>query len=317
MKKSTAIILVIAIMGIVGSALFFCQKPGQDEVVKSQEDTLAQDEGHIGDVEDLMEVVEIEIEPEIEIDLEPEMAVAEVEVLTDTSLKFIAHAGGDYKGIARTNSNEALTTSYTEGYGGIEVDINLTSDGVPVCIHDWGNANWLMGIEKSNESMTNDVFEAQDAMFDMSLMTLEDLEIWCGAHPEIRIISDVKSDNIIVLEKISVVYPMLYRALIPQVYDYSEYEVVSGYGYEEIILTLYSMHVEEEVLLEFCQVNQVYAITMNTSHGFSGLPKKLKAIGVKSYVHTVNAYSEYMNLMREDVYGIYTDYLQPVVLIEN
>ena len=68
-----------------------------------------------------------------------------------TAPRLIAHAGGDIYGIRMTNSLQALDRSYEEGFRFIEVDICLTSDGVPVLLHDWGNANWFAGIGYSTE----------------------------------------------------------------------------------------------------------------------------------------------------------------------
>ena len=52
---------------------------------------------------------------------------------------------------------ESLDRSYEEGFRFIEVDICLTSDGVPVLLHDWGNANWFAGIGYSTEQHTGGV----------------------------------------------------------------------------------------------------------------------------------------------------------------
>ena len=49
----------------------------------------------------------------------------------------IAHSGGGINGYVYTNSQEAILQSIANGYRVIEVDVSMTSDGVPVLTHDF------------------------------------------------------------------------------------------------------------------------------------------------------------------------------------
>lgn len=49
----------------------------------------------------------------------------------------IAHSGGGINGYVYTNSKEAILQSIASGYRVIEVDVSMTSDGVPVLSHDF------------------------------------------------------------------------------------------------------------------------------------------------------------------------------------
>ena len=51
--------------------------------------------------------------------------------------RYIAHAGGEIDGEIYTNSLEALTKSYLDGFRLFELDIIRTSDGHFVAAHDW------------------------------------------------------------------------------------------------------------------------------------------------------------------------------------
>ncbi len=54
---------------------------------------------------------------------------------------FIAHATGSINGYIYVNSKESLMNSIENGYQFIEVDLDKTSDGVLVCVHDWEDFN--------------------------------------------------------------------------------------------------------------------------------------------------------------------------------
>jgi len=49
----------------------------------------------------------------------------------------IAHAGGEYRGIAYSNSLEALNANYARGLRLFEMDLSWTSDEQLAAIHDW------------------------------------------------------------------------------------------------------------------------------------------------------------------------------------
>jgi glycerophosphoryl diester phosphodiesterase len=54
---------------------------------------------------------------------------------------FIAHATGSIYGYVYVNSKESLIKSIENGYQLIEVDLDKTSDGILVCVHDWEDFN--------------------------------------------------------------------------------------------------------------------------------------------------------------------------------
>ena len=54
---------------------------------------------------------------------------------------FIAHATGSLEGYTYLNSKESLMASLENGYTKIEIDLQLTSDSVLVCVHNWEQFN--------------------------------------------------------------------------------------------------------------------------------------------------------------------------------
>ena len=61
--------------------------------------------------------------------------------------KTIAHAAGEIRGLAYSNSLEALDSSYGRGYRHMEMDFSWTTDGNLVLLHDWNLASEMFGCE--------------------------------------------------------------------------------------------------------------------------------------------------------------------------
>jgi glycerophosphoryl diester phosphodiesterase len=65
-------------------------------------------------------------------------ALQKRELKVDVKKRFIiAHAGGKIDGFIYTNSLEALNSSYKKGCLLFELDIQETSDGKLIAVHDW------------------------------------------------------------------------------------------------------------------------------------------------------------------------------------
>lgn len=231
--------------------------------------------------------------------------------------RLVAHAGGDIYGIALTNSLEAINSSVEEGNQLIEMDFNYSTDGTPICIHDWGNVNWLMNIEKSTEPMSIKQFSSTPCILDLHLLTLEALQDWLVKHPSVYIVTDIKDNSIGLLKTIKESFPEMYKQIIPQIYSFEEYDLAYKLGYKKIILTLYLVNAADQEILDFCKEHKLLAVTMDQVHGESALPRMLSEIDIPSYVHTINSYSEYKNLRNNGVYGVYTDYFEPNKWVEK
>lgn len=233
-----------------------------------------------------------------------------------TAPRLIAHAGGDIHGIRMTNSRQALDRSYDEGFRFIEVDICLTSDGVPVLLHDWGNANWFAGIKYSTEQPGYEDFKKRTGILGLEFMDLDMLARWLASHDDAYIITDIKQDNIEILGHIRENYPEASKRIIPQIYSPDEYEPVRELGYENIILTLYRMETVGDDVFEFCSENPLFGLTMAKSRAETGLLEKYSELGIPVYVHTINDYNEYIKLRDSGAYGVYTDFFEPSNWVE-
>ena len=107
---------------------------------------------------------------------------------------YIIHASGEIDSHYSTNSREALRNAYKNGNRIIELDFCFTSDGIPVCIHDWNEAI-LPGTEKHVPSSL-DNFISNRIYGKFTPMTLEDLTRFMTLYEDLYIVSDVKDANI-------------------------------------------------------------------------------------------------------------------------
>lgn len=235
---------------------------------------------------------------------------------TLTAPRLIAHAGGDIYGIRLTNSLQAFYNSYDKGFRFFETDISKTSDGVPVLVHDWGNANWLRNIKNSTKAATYDEFKSTKTILGLKLMDISLLLDWLSKHPDAYVITDIKEDNIGVLSTIRDLYPKISGQIIPQIYSFEEYDTVRALGYEHIILTLYKLDVPADKVITFCNSHELFALTMSADRAAPDYVKQYANIRIPIYVHAVNDFDVYQKLRDSGIYGVYTDYFQPSEWIE-
>lgn len=221
----------------------------------------------------------------------------------------IAHAGGRFEGKHYTNSKEALDFSYANGHRFFEVDISFTSDKRPVLIHDWDDT-YHKYFKNGPENATLAEFKTLQMESNMHQMTIEDLYTWLEKHPDAVIVTDVKSDNLEILKLIADEYKRYQEQIIPQIYDVSEFEPARLMGYKKIIFTLYRTNISDEDLLDFSKANQLFAVTMVPQRA-EKVAQKLKDQGVIVYSHTINSLTEFEDLQKVGVYGIYTDSIYP------
>ena len=236
--------------------------------------------------------------------------------ITPEAPRLVAHAGGDIYGIRMTNSLQALNKSYAEGFRFIEMDISLTSDGIPVLLHDWGNANWFAGIKYSTEQPEYKDFIKRTGILGLEFMDLNKLAQWLAKHDDAYIITDIKENNVEILGYIRENYPEASERIIPQIYYPEEYEPVRNLGYEHIILTLYRIKTIGDEIFEFCSEQPLFGLTIAQSRAEPELLEKYSELGIPIYIHTINDYNEYIKLRDKGAYGVYTDYFEPLHWVE-
>ncbi|AUS96136.1 hypothetical protein CDQ84_04615 [Clostridium thermosuccinogenes] len=223
--------------------------------------------------------------------------------------EYVAHGGGGVNEERITNSLEAFNENYAQGFRFFEADIEKTTDGHYILIHDWGRLKWLFNSEP--EPCDLETFLGLKMVKGLTQMTLDDLMRWLKDHPDAYIITDAKSDNIGLHKYIKEKYPKESRQVIPQAMSFEEYPEIKALGYENIILTLYKVKYTPEMIIEFAENNELFAVTMHSSTAKTDFPSKLKEKGIFMYAHTINDASEEELMRNAGIGGIYTDFLQP------
>ena len=228
----------------------------------------------------------------------------------EQSTLMIAHAGGGYKGQNYTNSIEALNSSYQAGFRYIEMDFSWTSDDQLVCLHDWDKTFAKLFGKKTKQALSYAEFKllVEDHPQFRSC-TLDSLALWLSNKPEVRIISDIKDDNLKGIQLIIEKYPELKHQLIPQFYQPEEYQVLKDMGFNDLIWILYQFEGSKKSVLEFSQKMDLLAVSMHSRLAKSRtLQKLLKHHGI--FVYTINEAKTMQRLVgKYHVSGIYTDFL--------
>ena len=220
------------------------------------------------------------------------------------------HGGGTIDGYAGSNSLEAINAAYEAGHRTLELDFLLSSDGVPVCLHDWSmfySNDITDGVPLSLAAFRNvRIYERYTPL------DLETLAAWLTAHPDVQIVTDVKDNNLGVLRTIAKSHPELQARFIPQIYAYDEYAPVRAMGYENIILTLYRLgeysdKVNTKKIVPFAAARGLVAVTADVTIASEKFIAAFNEAGVPLAVHTVNGEAEQAALFSAGVSTIYTD----------
>ena len=222
----------------------------------------------------------------------------------------IAHAGGAVEGHDYTNALEALEVWYGRGCRWFEIDLDWTSDGRLAAIHDWNAAaERLFGRGFSGCWMSREAFLEQPRLDGLTSMDDQGLGRWLSDHRDAVVVTDCKWANVDALALLSVVIPEALPQLVPQIYGFEEYDAVRALGFERLILTLYQMDVEDQLVVDFAKDRELLAVTLSENRALGTLPKRLAEIGVPTFAHTVNDVNHFRRLRARGVHGIYTDAL--------
>jgi glycerophosphoryl diester phosphodiesterase len=208
---------------------------------------------------------------------------------------------------------EALDCNFKRGFEFFEIDFSWTADNQLVCIHDWKETFSRFFAFSITEKPTLETFKfLVRNVSKYHICTLSDLADWMKKHPNTRLITDVKSDNIKALQLISKTIDDFSFRVIPQIYQPNEYEIAKKLGYKNIIWTLYKFNGSNNKVIELIDSFNLFAVTMPQIRAKENLGNVLKRKGIPTYVHTINSIekvNEYVN--NYGISEIYTDFLPP------
>ena len=219
----------------------------------------------------------------------------------------IAHAGGAIYGYRLSNSLEAIENAYANGFRLIELDFQITSDQKYVLLHDWESMAERMLFSRGQR--TREEFLAADTFAGLTLLDLDMLVTWLEAHPDCRIVTDAKCENLPFLEHLSSL--ALKDRFIPQTYSYEEYKSAKELGFNDVILTLYAMNSPVHEVVSFIHKEKPFALTIPEAVLNEELLTRVADVGVVVYTHTVNDLSIFEKWRKFGLHGIYTDYFIP------
>jgi glycerophosphoryl diester phosphodiesterase len=218
--------------------------------------------------------------------------------------KYIAHAGGQIKGLKYTNSLESFNHAKERGYKFIELDISKTLDGKYVLIHDFHKTrNNLFG----KEGEVSFAEFMQDKMKqNLTKQSLKDALIWLENNPEIFFVSDTKNCDLIeVLKYIKTNYPNLRERFIPQIFQIEQIEQAKSLGFNTQIFAFYHIEINPENIEK---INQRTFLAVSFSK--NKITKDLcSSISNKVLVHTVNDLEEQKQLEGKGIDCFFTDIL--------
>lgn len=223
----------------------------------------------------------------------------------------IAHAGGGLNGQAYLNSLDALDYNYALGHRVFELDFAWTRDAQLVCIHDWQDtlARLFPGLD-SHAVPTHAEFMAATMADGHHQIDLPRLKVWLAAHPDARIVTDIRGRNVHALQRMKAVLDAQQRQIIPQMYHAFVYPDLRALGYDQIIFTLYSSQLDTDSLLAAIAAMPLYAVTINPTHvDAQRIIKTVAATGTPVYVHTFDTVAELQHYQAEGVHGVYTNFL--------
>jgi glycerophosphoryl diester phosphodiesterase len=217
----------------------------------------------------------------------------------DDNFYYIAHAGGIYQGITYTNTLDAIENSCKAGVKFIELDFNYSKDSVVVLSHDF--------VDVTANAYCQDMSNGRH----LSLVQLLD---WLGKK-QVKIITDIKVDNLKILRWISANHPHLQKQLIPQAYTISEVSQIRAMGYESVIFTNYISQYPNSIIWSLAQRGDLFGITMPYDWNFKAFIffRDIKKSKTRIFTHSVNDIHIVTSLKAEGCHGVYTDVLlQPV-----
>ena len=209
------------------------------------------------------------------------------------------------------NCYDSIKHYYSLGLRLFELDVEYTSDHVPVLLHSWDGFQYkYLGIPREKVASFEEFSNAKmkNGYTQLSLEALATLME--NEFSDMFFVTDTKENNLELLSIISSNYKSIKPHVIPQVYNQDEYTFAKELGFENIIYTLYMSEDTDLEVIEFCKENDVFAITMPIKRvQDSVLANLLKNSGIFVYTHTVNDPSLFTKLKSYGVQGVYTDYL--------
>jgi glycerophosphoryl diester phosphodiesterase len=214
----------------------------------------------------------------------------------------VAHAGGAVRGLAYTNSREALDEHYASGYRVFELDFHWTSDGRPVAVHDWAEVSAQFGA--SPHVFSYGEYVAAPRRDGLHQLTFEDVREWLRTHRDAFVVTDTKADNLRLLRYLQADGGDILQQLIVQIYRMSELQAARRLAPRAVWLSVYKYSIPAWALSRISGVD-AFVIPVKAYNKYRD---QILMRSAHFYVHSVPARSV-GETFRElpGIYGIYVD----------
>lgn len=228
----------------------------------------------------------------------------------------VIHAGGfletaDGKQITYTNSLEALQNLYDNGNRFCEIDLQETVDGLVICGH--GDENELVfGTGLPTDASGEDFLNVR-IYGEFTPMALKDLAEFMAEHPDLFVITDVKTDNVRMCSRLAEDYPALRDRFIVQIRLPEEYDVIRSLGFPYIMYPIFmTPDSQRDVLSLAAFARRHELVSLIVPNGYYAPDLKLwlasRIIGVPVVLHTLNDDWEMNYYLNHDLaLAVYTD----------
>lgn len=214
----------------------------------------------------------------------------------------VAHAGGAVRGLAYTNSREALDLHYAAGYRVFELDFHWTSDGRLVAVHDWDEISAQFGAR--SHVFSYDEFVAAKRRDGLHQLTFDDVRGWLRAHRDALVVTDTKAANSRLLSYLQAYGGDIRPQLIVQIYRMTELQAARRLGPRAVWLTVYKHPLPAWALARISGVD-AFVIPVGAYERYRD---EILRRRLRFYVHSAPAASVDDTFRRlPGIYGVYVD----------
>jgi hypothetical protein len=197
--------------------------------------------------------------------------------------RYIAHAGGEIKGVKSTNSKEALDANYKKGFRLFELDIIETSDGKLVAAHDW--KMWARFTDYTGVLPPSHAeFKKHKIYGDYTTLDMNGINDWFAAHPDATLVTDKVNDPIAFANAF-----VDKERLFMELFSLMAVEEASENGINVVISQDPLMAIKGDKI-DYLSVNNIkhVALSRRILKSENDLLLQLKEKGIRVYVYNVN-----------------------------